>query len=249
INQLLENNARQPTNDGTSTTRRVLLMPHKATNVASRPSSFVPQNRTPNSQHTLVSQRAVVRNTQPGVLPTSLPISRDQVNPVAARCKRQTPLNDNSDGINRLLENNVPKITNVATSSSGSVSPKATNVARRPSSCVPEKLEILKILLQTNVVCNTPTGVVGNHSLPTGGDQITPVVATRKRKNAVNDSSRGMFLNRDEHGSRTGGTGTGTDGSENRNFKKNRNREPNQIVFLVPVPVPVLVPVPPVLPG
>ncbi|GKB29414.1 hypothetical protein Tco_0868815, partial [Tanacetum coccineum] len=138
INQLLENNSRQPTNDGTSTARCVSLTPHKATNVASRPSSFVPQNRTPNSQQTLVSQRAVVCNTQPGVLPTSLPASRNQVNSVAARRKRQTPLNDNSNGINPLLENNVPKITNVGTSSSGCVSPttpKATNVARHPSPC------------------------------------------------------------------------------------------------------------------
>ncbi|GJU91462.1 hypothetical protein Tco_1303885, partial [Tanacetum coccineum] len=31
---------------------------------------------------------------------------------------------------------------------------------------------------------------VGNHSLPTSGDQITPVAATRKRQTALNDSSR-----------------------------------------------------------
>ncbi|GKD78240.1 hypothetical protein Tco_1340861, partial [Tanacetum coccineum] len=37
---------------------------------------------------------------------------------------------------------------------------------------------------------------------------------------------------RDEHGSRTSGTGTGTDGSENRNFEKSKNREPNQIDFI-----------------
>ncbi|GJY26504.1 ribonuclease H-like domain-containing protein [Tanacetum coccineum] len=195
INQLLENNARQPTNDGTSTTRRVSLMPHKATNVASRPLSFVPQNRTLNSQHMLVSQRAIVCNTQPGVLPTSLLASRDQVNPVAARCKQQTPLNDNSNGINPLPDNNVPKITNVATSSSGRVSltaPKATNVARHPSPCVPKKTQnsLNLIVLRMNVVCNTPTGVVGNHSLAIGGDQITPVATTWKRQTAMNDSSR-----------------------------------------------------------
>ncbi|GJZ25702.1 exostosin family protein [Tanacetum coccineum] len=145
--------------------------------------------------HYLISQRAVVCNTQPGVLPTSLPTSRDQVNPVAARRKRQTPLNDNSNGINLLPDNNVPKITNVATSSSGRVSltaPKATNVARRPSPCVPKKTQnsLNLIVLRMNVVCNTPTGVVGNHSLAIGGDQITPVATTWKRQTAMNDSSR-----------------------------------------------------------
>ncbi|GJT10490.1 ATP-dependent DNA helicase RRM3-like protein [Tanacetum coccineum] len=102
---------------------------------------------------------------QHAVLPTSLLANRDQVKMDAARRKRQTPLNDNSNGINPLLENNVPKITNVATSSSGRVSltaPKATNVAR----------------------------LVGNHSLPTSGDQITPVAATLKWQTALNDSSR-----------------------------------------------------------
>nr|GEW95174.1 hypothetical protein [Tanacetum cinerariifolium] len=98
INPLLENNARQTTNAATSSAGRASLTPQKATNVAVRLSSFGTQNRTPNSQQLLVSQRAVVRNTQAGVLPNSLPTIGDQVNPVAATHKRQTPLNDISNG-------------------------------------------------------------------------------------------------------------------------------------------------------
>ncbi|GJW15994.1 hypothetical protein Tco_0020127 [Tanacetum coccineum] len=151
-------------------------------------------NRRPLSDVTNLSQRAVVCNTQVGVLPNSWPTSGDRVNPVVATRKRQTPLNDISNGINTILENNAWQTTNVGTSSSGRVSltaQKGTNVATRPSACVPKRTPNSQnpFVSQTTNVCNMHIGVVPN-SLATSGDQITPIAATRKWQTPLNDSSR-----------------------------------------------------------
>ncbi|GJR56421.1 hypothetical protein Tco_1406942 [Tanacetum coccineum] len=185
--------SQQPTNDGTSTTGRVSLTPHKATKVVARPSSFVPQNRTPNSQHLFVSQRAVVCNTQAGILPTSLLTSRDQVNLVAARRKRQTPLNDISNVVgNHYLPTSGDQITPVAATRKRK---SALNDSSRVMTCKTKKVATIPSsisLMQTptsgnsivspgGVLCNTINNVnrsiLASNSWPSSGNPVAPLAA------------------------------------------------------------------------
>ncbi|GJV60721.1 ATP-dependent DNA helicase RRM3-like protein [Tanacetum coccineum] len=210
LNRLLENNARQTTNAATSSVGRVSLTPQKATNVVAHSSFCGTQNKTPNTQHSFVSQKDVVRNTQAEVLPNSLPTNGDQVNPVPATRKRQTPLNDISNGINLLLENNAWQTTNVSTSSLGRVSltaQKAINVATCPSAYVkkvtsiPSSGSLMRtptlgnsIVSPTGILCNTINNVnysiLTTNSWPSSSNPVTPVATiTRNPYSPITDVS------------------------------------------------------------
>ncbi|GKD31449.1 hypothetical protein Tco_1242227 [Tanacetum coccineum] len=131
-----------------------------------------------------ISQRAVVCNTQPVVLPTSLPTSRDQVNPVAARRKRQTPLNDISNVLRTNVVCNMPTGVVGNYSLTTDVTPRQTKkVATTPSSVslMQTPTSGNSIVSPNGILCNTINkvnrSILASNYLPSSGNPVTPVAA------------------------------------------------------------------------